>query len=317
MVENRLNTWQWVIVSALVISTLFLYYSKANVNLMLITQDYFYDGLHFPGGVGLGILVAIFFVREVKFKALLFSVFTLALITGGLELLQYLSNRQVSWDDWLLGFMASCLGLLVATFFIAGLKRLWLGLGVSILLILSLLVNMTSFISFYAYLERDKQLPILTSFENSWVSASVWRPISWGREGALPEVLISQDWSSDGKNSLLLSTSPGKELGAMTLLAGQDWSPYQSIRFDVFNPLSSFELKISIFAGDPTNFKDQHKSVHLLVEPGVNNFRVELDKLRYRKNKKQLDLNQVQRLVFAVRKTDISRYFAIDYIRFE
>ncbi len=87
---------------------------------------------------------------------------------------------------------------------------------------------------------------------------------------------------------------PGLSLGGFA----RDWTGYQELRVDIFNPEQE-PLKLAVRIDDSRNppYKDRYNGT-ILLRVGANQASIKLEVLATPNNKKRLDLENIQRVIF-------------------
>jgi len=142
-------------------------------------------------------------------------------------------------------------------------------------------------------MHRMQHFPVLSDFEHRR-DLNQWR----GDIERVREPVVQGDYSL----AVQLGTEPFSGVG-LDLLLG-DWRHYQILRFSLYNP-DDDELPMTLRINDQQHDRHDNRYVNrfnhrLLVQPGWNHFRIDLDDVRLAPEDRDMDMARVQRLgIFA------------------
>jgi hypothetical protein len=127
---------------------------------------------------------------------------------------------------------------------------------------------------------------------------------------------LSQEHITHGKRSLMLELYPSDYAGLIPKLKENDWRPYRSLRFDIYNPEET-QLKISVRIDDRKDYPkyENRYNQHFIIKPGINKIEIPLHTLITSGSHKKLDLKKICR-VYVVMVHPVKRHtLYVDYIR--
>jgi hypothetical protein len=270
------------------------------------------DALHYPLIASVTLLV--FLVSRaggrsaaVRYRVTgLFAVVIVALI----ELIQPLFGRSASWNDALIGILGviSALGGIYA--WREGGFAFRAGHTILATLVMGTLL-LPTWMEWRAAGWRTASFPLLGGFEEA-IELRLWRDHSPKKKW--PTTLkISSEHVSEGRHSLAVRIGDGAWPGVVYYAGGSDWSAYDHLRWDVYNPSKPFRLAIRV---DDRFDLRYEKSFHtsMRVEPGWNRFEIPVSRIRDEPKLGALDLTRIRRL-YVYADGDGSGLFFIDHVR--
>lgn len=207
------------------------------------------------------------------------------------EIIQIFTPRDADIKD----VLNNAVGIMAAFFwFQCGNWRIWLGRVVfsSIILAHCLFVVAAAVWVFRV----THQQPWIADFESS---TELYR---WQGRGY---VSLSDAHVSEGKHSLQFELSTRRYSGIVLSRLPSDWQGYEVFTFDIYNPQSdAIELVIRIHdrwhRRSRFRFDDRYNH-RLTVNPGWNNYRIELDDIKHAPSDREMDLVNIEEIVlFAV-----------------
>lgn len=210
-------------------------------------------------------------------------------ISLAVELIQSQVGRSASWHDGLRNLTGSWLAIF-------WLQRpsaaVWLGRSLATLLLLFEIGLAAG--SAVAQQRMINQLPRLSDMESNW-DVERW-------QGIASEIARSGDRATEGSHALQARLSTAAFSGISLTTMPNDWSKYNELRFDVYNPQGE-ELQITVrihdadhqLAETPWRFEDRFNR-RLLLEPGWNHFRISLREVEQAPEGRQMDLGLIKEL---------------------
>lgn len=229
------------------------------------------------------------------------------------ELLQPLVGREgsvVDLENGVLGSGFAAIGLFVWK---RALNFRWhgpyLGLG-----IVSLVVVLLPVVDEWELMKwAHAQFPLLGDFETG-IELTRWQPIVWS-EQEKTEIFVSQKHFTHGKKSLKLQTASDSWSGVSFRANGGDWSNYQFLSFDVFNPGTEFELHLRVDDfGNTKRYQDRFNRV-VSIAPGSNTVQISINEIRLGPVGRELEINCLKEIYFFTR--GVKRVFYLDNLRLE
>ncbi|MEO8352170.1 MAG: hypothetical protein ABI680_10610 [Chthoniobacteraceae bacterium] len=164
---------------------------------------------------------------------------------------------------------------------------------------------------------RRQHFPVLADFESKsemalWRIADIGEPdfntVSAGRV---------MDWPSHGEHALIVHLAPGDWPGMRWEAGEQDWRGYQSLAFDIFNPVAPFDLELRINDYFQPVSRGTCFQRSMIVERGWNHFRIPLSEIEHGSELRTLDLSAIRKLIFFRDHPTDRTHFYLDYVRLE
>lgn len=207
---------------------------------------FFLDMSHLIGGVVLGVIVTCIFHQSTKsyfvLKALLFLLAT----TAALEIAQQLFSRNVSFEDWLKGYLGCVLGTTTLYAYLKSYKTffpIFLALTLSTILISSILPAINLLLATKHF---RSIFPQLDNF-NSHYSHKIWHPI----KGNCP-ITIKKNQGSESQ-SLVVSKDLLKCRGIKMTSSHIKWSNFNQIGIKTFSQSPKcIKMKARVFSDIPS-----------------------------------------------------------------
>jgi VanZ family protein len=147
---------------------------------------------------------------------------------------------------------------------------------------------------FVEYGRRDASFPVLADFEGDWVETFLN-----GRDVDYEVVPAPESWAGHGGRVLSVNYH-AVEYPAVTLVEPvSDWSGYDRLDFDVFNPQSrDVELMLRIDDnGERHRYGDRYDGRRPL-QPGPNHISIPLSEIREAPRSRTMNLHAIQHLTF-------------------
>lgn len=239
----------------------------------------------------------------------------LALLLGGLvEVVQHFVGRHASWSDIFNNLVGVWLGLFWGQHpTAANVVRVRFGRWLSFLLITPALWLVVD--AAWAEVSLRRAFPLLNSFE----SRAEVRQL-----GVNPERVDAQFTTgivSQGEHSLQMDLATGGYAGIRLRVCYGDWSGYDYLAFDLFNPDEEI-LKLVLRLSDVVHDRGSH-SYHdrfnqsLMLQPGWNHLRFAITDIAQSPKQRTMQLDAVCNLgIFASGLTRVRRVY-LDNIRLE
>ena len=284
-----------------------------------------YDAGHAPlfGFVALCILslIRIVLPNMPAPKSYLFAFATTTALGAATELAQFFSVRDADAGD----FIRNAAGAAVFLTFRAVLEKRpdgrpivisrGLRVGLSVLaglLLLAVFVPVAMRVS--EYRARDRSFPVLCEFESRWERTFV-QPVSAGLEPvALPAVFGEQAGRRCGRWTFYTRPWPGLALREPF----PDWSEYRTLRFEVWSDLE-LPVRLTLRAEDRRHDpgSDDRARVRVIVEPGWNEIRIDLNEIRDAPPSRPLDMDQIALVMLYAKSPEEPFTLWVDSIRLE
>lgn len=230
-----------------------------------------------------------------------------------LEVLQGLGSRSASVGDVALDMAGVAAFLAVYRLWCLPAWR-WAGVAVFGLMCLGVLYWPA--VEGYRIWAGRYHLPLLGGFETVR-DGLVWRSIVPGER---PTAVVVPDhaWASQGRYALSVRTQSGAWSGVEYYGYGADWSGYEALGFDLYNPDEAFPIGIRV--DDTVIRSPRHKDRYnttLEIQPGWNNVRLTMAELVAGPVDRRLDLSRIHRLLIFVGPRQPPRHFYLDNVRLE
>lgn len=160
---------------------------------------------------------------------------------------------------------------------------------------------------------RARQFPLLGGFEDP-DEFLLWRPNYYSYTGA-----GRYDWSTNhvtqGSFSMEVDASIGGWPGVDFDAGDQDWSGYEALAFDLFNPRSDFILRMRIDDDGDCSAYGLRFDLELPVGGGWNKVVIPMEDIRRGPEGRELNLRAIRRVVIFISIGDGPRKFYLDDIR--
>lgn len=160
--------------------------------------------------------------------------------------------------------------------------------------------------------QQTRSFPVLASFE---------RPLELGSWGAKDsEISRSRDWSTDGEHSLKIALTTEQFSCAAFWWFEGDWSGYQALQFDVFNPEPTpveLIVKIEDHQHAESDFEPTDRYQELLtLDPGsTRRLTISVQELRQAPRTREMDLTQMKQIEFFTFELTTPRTIYVDQLR--
>ena len=243
------------------------------------------------------------------------STFFGAIITGILiELIQpWLGRHGTFLDVWynLLGCTAGIL-VFAARHRIRTRKKQFLSIvGACILLSISSILPLY----FYQVVAlRNEAFPIMFNAESNWQNE-----LARANHGAYINIVDAPtNWTDNDTKVIRLDMSHGQYPGIEFHQLPKNWNQYQVLRMDVFSKLKdNTNLVIRIDDAEHNQAHDDRFNRRLIVQPGLNQFDIQLSDVKKGPRERLLALNAISSLILfsTEAKADLTVY--LDNIRLE
>jgi hypothetical protein len=313
MAEKRGNRRWWILAAALFF-TLFLIPLRFGLHSDL--RERLLDAAHTPAFATL----AWYLLRHLpaawtQTRRLSVTLAIAVVLSIGIELLQGWSGRQASATDALYSVAGAFLAVLGHCLWPRGfgsrfafiLYSAWICAG----------VVLPAWRIWGALCWREAAFPLIADFEERSEFRLWLATIPWDNPYA-STVSPSVRGVSHGAQSARVAIEAAPGYPATRLyLADQDWSAYQTLAFDVFNPGEPFELSVRIDDSYPApRHNDRYNGVFPMAR-GWNHVRVPLAEIQRAARDRPLNLTAIRRLIFFLDQPKTPRVFYLDWIRLE
>lgn len=166
----------------------------------------------------------------------------------------------------------------------------------------------------YRVLElRSAQFPLLGGFEHP-DEFLLWRPNYYSFTG-----VGKYDWQTNfvtqGTFAMVVDASVGGWPGVEFDAGEQDWSGYDALAFDLYNPSSDFILRMRIDDDGDCSRYGKRFDHELPVLGGWNHIVIPMADIRESPHERELNLTAIRRVVIFISMGDGPRRFFLDNIR--
>ena len=275
------------------------------------------DSAHLPlfGAVAIAIGILVSSRSKLGPKQLAITAILSTVIAAAVEIVQPLVGRSTSFNDFINGLCGSVLG--AAFFYICKQEAKQLGLNITFtfsLLACCALALLSPYKQWQLEQWQKTHFPVVADFENP-KEELLWKTYRFkDNDQAVEEpqlARLTNRYVSSGKNALSLELPKARWSGWVLNLHGANWSNYQLLKFNVFNPGKEFRLRLRI--DDKNNSSSYNKRVNrsFMIKPGANNIELAISEL------KKIDIKKIDRLLLFLGKNSLPKQFIIDNFRLE
>lgn len=129
---------------------------------------------------------------------------------------------------------------------------------------------------------------------------------------------LSREHITHGEKSLRLELYPSDYPGLTPMIEKRDWSRYDALRFDIYNPQNeAVTLTVRIDdRKDYPNYADRYNKSFIL-KPGMNRMRIPLNTLVTSGTNRKLNLQKIYRILVFMTRPEKRVVLYVDYIRLE
>lgn len=127
---------------------------------------------------------------------------------------------------------------------------------------------------------------------------------------------ISDEHATHGNGSLKLELYPSSYPGFNPFTKVKDWSRFQSLCFDVYNP-GEIEQRLTVRiddSKDDTEYADRYNKGFIL-EKGMNHIEVKMDSLVTSGTRRKMDTSEIHKFLFFIHNPPEKVTLYVDYIR--
>ncbi|MFQ6032509.1 MAG: hypothetical protein ACE5K2_06265, partial [Candidatus Zixiibacteriota bacterium] len=127
---------------------------------------------------------------------------------------------------------------------------------------------------------------------------------------------LSDEQATHGEKSLRLELYPSDYPGLTPMIEKRDWSRYDALRFDIYNPqYEAVTLTVRIDdRKDYPNYADRYNK-RFILKPGINHVRIPLDTFVTSGTDRKLDLKNIYRVLIFMARPERRVVLYVDYIR--
>ena len=249
--------------------------------------------------------------KSLQFKRILFEVFILAIVLGGLsELIQSQIGREAAWPD----FGNDIVGAIGGLVFFSESRKMISPWQLKCLQVPVLLLALWSFWPVGKVIVDDvvsrRQFPLLSGFETS---------LEKTRWGGSARRQISHDIYYSGTSSLQINLTRQRYSGLGLRDFPHDWSDHRSVSLQVFNPdMDSFTLYFRIHDQhhrDHQNTYSDRFNTSFDILPGWNHLEVSLAQVVQAPKTRKMDMTKIAGMGLFVGKLDRPRTIYLDDVK--
>ncbi len=157
---------------------------------------------------------------------------------------------------------------------------------------------------------QHRDMPLLASFERR-MEFSRW---IWPEENS--KIGQSTSWATDGSHSMAVNFQPAKYPSVSLYWPVEDWSPYQSLTFDIMltgdEPLP---LVVKIEDVDHNGEVNDRYHARIILKPGLNSPRIRLAEVAIAPHGRTMDLRRIKRVQFFTVNLEKPRVLFLDNVR--
>jgi len=273
------------------------------------------DAGHFIAFGFLALLLQYLFASYGNLKSTALSFVVCAVLIITIEVIQPYVGRMASLGDVVNGF----LGLII---FLSG-RYIWLSSKRSYIKYLHALLGTLVFAAvvsaalseWHAVWWRMQNFPMLGDFEEN-VELKLWRA-QGEAAGIQTPVSLSSDYVVFGISALKIETAQGVWSGVRYAAGDKDWSAYNALIMDIYNPGTSFSiyLRIDDDRGSPDYPERFNRAIPL--SNGWNNIEIALADVADGPQDSMLNMHAIHKLILFTSKEEIDRTFYLDHVHLQ
>jgi hypothetical protein len=225
------------------------------------------------------------------------------------EIIQPLTGREESLVD----FRNGCAGIVLAVLWMRGRFGAAVALGVVVLVV----AGEKPWGELRATHWRSTNFPVLADFEEP----QELRLYNYGETTPPPDAPFQWRRSTEnvahGRYALRVETNSPAAPSLVLRQDAADWSGYEALAFDVFNPNEPFKLAIGVNDDGPlTSARDRYHDF-LPIARGWNHFRIPLDVIAHGPTTRPLNLHGITAFAWHVYPAGSGATYYLDYVRLE
>ena len=240
--------------------------------------------------------------------------FTLIIL---IEIIQPIIDRTRSIEDVLFGMI----GVLISVFWCKYSPRITKFthkiIFAASLVMVSIIAGNNALLEWYAVYWRDQNMPVLGTFENN-IETKLWLAYggSENKKTTAHRIKINNKTNNKIQSyALRITTVPGQWSGVVYHAGDLDWSIFQVLSFDIFNPEDAYNLGMRIDDSGPSNEYGQRYNRKIEVKNGWNTFRIPLEEIENNVSDGDFNSQQIRKLLIFAGADDPERRFYLDNVR--
>lgn len=251
--------------------------------------------------------------RDVKHLSLV--ALLAALLAGAVEIIQPLTGRTESLDDFCNGVIGIGLAMTGAELWRRQVR--WparAGFGFIVVLAVVFVLS-PAFAEWKGIQWRRANFPLLGDFETQ-SELKLWTPQGDGAGSSTRIRVVSQNVSR-GRQALRVETAAAEWAGISYAAGDTDWGAFGALCFDIYNPGGPFRMVLRVDDdGDCSSFAGRYNH-ELELQNGWTHNRVSMQDLAHGPKTRVLNIHAVRRLVLFSAQAEESRIFFLDNVRLE
>jgi VanZ family protein len=217
-------------------------------------------------------------------------------------------HRDVDFNDLMRDLLGALLGFFLSPIALGKRARTT---GLLSLAALLLFPSIPWFRELADEIHARQQFPVLSDFESD-IEATRWSGDA--------TIRVSDEVAFSGSHSLQVELGIKKYSGIALRYFPKDWSEYQTLIFELFNPDDNLEISVRIHdqlhtRGEQT-YSDRFNQ-KLALHKGWNTVRIDLDKVAGAPTTRRMDLSAVGSLGLFVMEQKVPRRIYLDAVRLQ
>ena len=272
------------------------------------------DAFHLPMFLGVTLFLYILTPRTKHSSRLIISMVLAVAIAGYTELIQPQTGRSASWTDLFNGILGVLLaGYGLQYFHREAKKQLYYLYGIAVAAA-AVYVLIPAIQSYSAQKHQREIFPILATFDSTQ-ELDNWRFYSLGSKTPSKAQLRSKTPFSSN-NGLYLEANEANYVGFEFYPVVHDFSKYDRLKFEIFNPGPEFLLRLRI---DDKKYSayDDRTNLSLPIKPGLNPIVISLNDIKSGPKTRPLNLATIHTIFFFVAKESTPSRFYLDNLMLE
>ena len=248
----------------------------------------------------------------------IFVLYLLVLIIGmllgvAIEVLQSIGQREASLNDLYSDFLGMMAGLCLIS--LLELKKSHYQKFVSILVGIAatgfLLLGLNPLLQLsWHYIERHNAFPVIVDFDADWSSSFV-------RFNGARMIKVSA-FNQQGYHLHLVQFDVGDYPGISVIEPEPDWSNYHSLHLKVYSMDERDHYMVLRVHDEKHNLEHSDRfNKKLLIRPGLNEFSLSLNQIRYSPADRELDLKNISGLILFSSKREQPFQLSVSNISLE
>jgi hypothetical protein len=236
-----------------------------------------------------------------------------ALISIAIELAQPSFGRTRSDLDQIYGICGALCGALLLFMWPRRGEKQVLGSMILLFLVFVFATSAPAMKKYSILNWRSQQFPMLGSFEDS-TDYLLWRPNYYSYTGD-GTYRWATNYVSQGEFAIVVDAKTGGWPGVDYDAGEQDWSGFQTLAFELYNPADSFVLLMRIEDDGDCSAYGKRFDLELDMNTGWNEISISTAEIAAGPRERELNLKAIRRIVIFISGDDAPRRFHLDNIR--